>query len=300
VWFLFIHVHVTCALPIPGTQEGYGQPRLCLDSSDQNKSNVKDCTSVEHDPPPPHSLEEDTADVEHGQQLPYSTHPPPPDSTETIPLPLMYDMNEDTEKTNKRLALLAKLQQPKGTITGNSTRNKLARDFKKRKKMRRTASGAGADVTGNDAHTKPAVEEQMAEQEVVEKLNKRRKLSQTFKRRKERKEKKRKKGNSYVGNTTETADESNIAVNEHDALWEGNNEEVWDHDDYQWDYNYNTWVYKKRRPKRKKDNTYKQQRNWLLGMLRNWNSQKKDNMVANITLRRNELHKVQMYRSMHV
>ncbi len=95
-----------------------------------------------------------------------------------------------------------------------------------------------------------------------------------------------------MANGTETTEESKIAAKDHDAPWVDYNEEVWDPDYYIWDSNYNTWVDKKCRPKR--------QRNWLLGMRRSWKEDpEKDDMIANIALRRNELHKVQMYACIH-
>ena len=80
-------------------------------------------------------------------------------------------------------------------------------------------------------------------------------------------------------------------------LMEGQNE---DHDveqsDWRWDEVYETWMYEplqeKTKPKRKKNLTNKSLKNRILAMRRTWNTPKKDEMIAKISINRSELHTV--------
>ena len=59
-----------------------------------------------------------------------------------------------------------------------------------------------------------------------------------------------------------------------------------------WDITYGTWVLWEEKRPRKKDLTNKMEKNWLLGMRRNWQTEKKDKMVAKITITRKEMDQV--------
>jgi hypothetical protein len=68
--------------------------------------------------------------------------------------------------------------------------------------------------------------------------------------------------------------------------------EQWNNAEWYWDEQYNTWVFTGPKRKRRKDLTNKMEKNWLLGMRRNWETDKKAKMVAKITVKRDELHTV--------
>jgi hypothetical protein len=59
-----------------------------------------------------------------------------------------------------------------------------------------------------------------------------------------------------------------------------------------WSEKHQTWVHGEAKRVRKKDLTNKMEKNWLMGMRRNWNTDKKDKMVAKITIKRDNLHTV--------
>ncbi len=59
-----------------------------------------------------------------------------------------------------------------------------------------------------------------------------------------------------------------------------------------WDNTYGAWVLWEEKRPRKKDLTNKMEKNWLLGMRRNWQTEKKDKMVAKITITRKEMDQV--------
>jgi hypothetical protein len=80
-------------------------------------------------------------------------------------------------------------------------------------------------------------------------------------------------------------------------VMEGQNE---DHDveqsDWRWDQVYETWMYEplqeKTKLKRKKNLTNKSLKNRILAMRRTWNTPKKDEMIAKISINRSDLHTV--------
>ncbi len=63
----------------------------------------------------------------------------------------------------------------------------------------------------------------------------------------------------------------------------------------QWSEKYGAWVYGEAKRVRQKDLTNKMEKNWLLGMRRNWNTEKKDKMVAKITIKRNNIDTVETH-----
>ena len=80
-------------------------------------------------------------------------------------------------------------------------------------------------------------------------------------------------------------------------VMEGQNE---DHDveqsDWRWDVVSETWMYEplqeKTKLKRKKNLTNKSLKNRILAMRRTWNTPKKDEMIAKISINRSELNTV--------
>ena len=72
------------------------------------------------------------------------------------------------------------------------------------------------------------------------------------------------------------------------------NNETWDEDDYYWDNAYGTWVYVGHKRARRKDLTNKKEKNWVLGMGRNWETEKYATMMKSITITRDKLDTVRM------
>jgi hypothetical protein len=75
--------------------------------------------------------------------------------------------------------------------------------------------------------------------------------------------------------------------------WSG---EAWDNDDYYWDEEYGTWVYMVQKRVRRRDLTIKKEKNWTLGMRRNFETKKHAAMMDSITITRDKLETVRMYR----
>jgi hypothetical protein len=68
----------------------------------------------------------------------------------------------------------------------------------------------------------------------------------------------------------------------------------WKPDEWYWNEEYETWVYVEPKRIRPRDLTNKMEKNWLLGMRRNWNTAKKEKMLAAITTTRANYHLVSM------
>ena len=68
--------------------------------------------------------------------------------------------------------------------------------------------------------------------------------------------------------------------------WNG---DTWDEEDYYWDEEYESWVYMPQKRVRRRDLTNKKEKNWALGMRRNWNTQKHATMMESITIKRDKL-----------
>ena len=61
---------------------------------------------------------------------------------------------------------------------------------------------------------------------------------------------------------------------------------------YVWSEDYGCWEYKASKRVRNKSMSNKQQRSWVLGMRRNWDNPNKEEKMANITIKRDQLHMV--------
>ena len=77
---------------------------------------------------------------------------------------------------------------------------------------------------------------------------------------------------------------ANNDINENES-----NGDAWEDDDYYWDAEYGTWVYMPQKRVRRRDLTNKKEKNWALGMRRNWNTQKHATMMESITIKRDKL-----------
>jgi hypothetical protein len=56
-----------------------------------------------------------------------------------------------------------------------------------------------------------------------------------------------------------------------------------------WDYVYDTWVHTGPKRVRRKNLSNRMEKNWVLGMRRNWHTENKKNMIANMTITRDKL-----------
>ena len=72
--------------------------------------------------------------------------------------------------------------------------------------------------------------------------------------------------------------------------------ESWISEEWFWDEETWNWVYIGPKRIRRKDLTNKMERNWRLGMRRNWNTQKKEKMIAKITITRDNMSLVRTYK----
>ena len=79
-----------------------------------------------------------------------------------------------------------------------------------------------------------------------------------------------------------------------DASNNQSNGDTWDEADYYWDDAYGTWVYIGHKRARRKDLTNKKEKNWALGMRRNWETEKYATMMKSITITRDKLDTVRM------
>jgi hypothetical protein len=71
--------------------------------------------------------------------------------------------------------------------------------------------------------------------------------------------------------------------------------EQWKNDEWYWDEEYHTWVFHRTKKARPKDLTHKMERNWLLGMRRNWETEKKAKMIDKITIKRNNMNMIRTF-----
>jgi hypothetical protein len=69
---------------------------------------------------------------------------------------------------------------------------------------------------------------------------------------------------------------------------------TWDEADYYWDDEYATWVYIGHKRVRRRDLTNKKEKNWALGMRRNWETKKYATMMESITITRDKLDMVRI------
>jgi hypothetical protein len=76
---------------------------------------------------------------------------------------------------------------------------------------------------------------------------------------------------------------------------EGAEGNAWRTEDWYWDQKFSTWVFSGSKRVRRKDLTNKLEKNWVLGMRRNWNTAKKAKMVANISIKRDNMSMVTYY-----
>ena len=72
--------------------------------------------------------------------------------------------------------------------------------------------------------------------------------------------------------------------------------ESWNSEEWFWDEECWNWVYIGPKRIRRKDLTNKMERNWRLGMRRNWNTQKKEKMIDKITITRDNMSLVRTYK----
>jgi hypothetical protein len=79
-----------------------------------------------------------------------------------------------------------------------------------------------------------------------------------------------------------------------DASNNHSNGDTWDEADYYWDEQYATWVYIGHKRVRRRDLTNKKEKNWALGMRRNWETLKYATMMESITITRDKLDTVRM------
>jgi hypothetical protein len=70
---------------------------------------------------------------------------------------------------------------------------------------------------------------------------------------------------------------------------EGDEGTEWNNNEWYWDQNFSTWVFTGSKRIRRRDLTNKLERNWILGMRRNWNTAKKTAMVDKITVKRDNM-----------
>ena len=89
--------------------------------------------------------------------------------------------------------------------------------------------------------------------------------------------------------TSERSLDADTHMAHDDATNNEGNAAGWDDDDYFWDEEYGTWVYMPQKRVRRRDLTNKKEKNWALGMRRNWDTEKYATMMENITIKRDEL-----------
>ena len=83
-----------------------------------------------------------------------------------------------------------------------------------------------------------------------------------------------------------------MTMEEQDAWDNWNNDEwSWDHEFGHWVFTGPSWIKRVRR----KDLSNKMEKNWRLGMRRNWNTPKKQKMLDKITITRDNMHLVIPY-----
>ncbi len=70
---------------------------------------------------------------------------------------------------------------------------------------------------------------------------------------------------------------------------EGAEGNAWRTENWYWDQTFSTWVFTGSKRVRKRDLTNELKKNWVLGMRRNWNTAKKAKMVANISIKRDNM-----------
>ena len=92
-----------------------------------------------------------------------------------------------------------------------------------------------------------------------------------------------------VTGTSGQCQDSDTHMANYDVKENESNGDAWEDDDYYWDAEYGTWVYMPQKRVRRRDLTNKKEKNWALGMRRNWNTQKHATMMESITIKRDKL-----------
>jgi hypothetical protein len=92
---------------------------------------------------------------------------------------------------------------------------------------------------------------------------------------------------------TEWPDSESHMLND-DASNNHSNGDTWNDADCYWDDEYGTWVYIGHKRVRRRDLTNKKEKNWALGMRRNWETKKYATMMESITITRDKLDMVRM------
>jgi hypothetical protein len=83
--------------------------------------------------------------------------------------------------------------------------------------------------------------------------------------------------------------EDELGNEDHNYDEEGDEGTEWNNDEWYWDQKFSTWVFTGSKRIRRRDLTNKLERNWILGMRRNWNTAKKNTMVEKITVKRDNM-----------
>ena len=98
--------------------------------------------------------------------------------------------------------------------------------------------------------------------------------------------------------------EANNVWNDNETGTENNEDEDYNMNEWYWDdtigtwarwsEKFQTWVYNETKRVRKKDLTNKMEKNWSMSMRRNFDTAKKDKMIAKITIKRDAIHTVRL------
>ncbi len=293
----FAHVHVICGKPYEGSHEGFGQLLQCGKCNDPYDDGT--CTQVWHE-----------EEIVNGQQ-----------SSNASPEEVVQHSQNKVELERVLLAqFIAGLpkvaspdtsQKPKRKkVVGNAEKKKRKREIlklledlrstKKSKAANRSAHG-GSDVPEHNGGKRKRKQEIQKLVEELRLLMKKKapdtsahvvdeypqynaKIQST-----DIKEHVAKSGPSGSVNSS-TMMEQHTRYNEQaeDGI-------QWDNDEWYWDEGYQTWVFHRTTKARPKDLTNKMERNWLLGMRRNWETEKKAKMIDKITIKRNNMNMIRTF-----
>ena len=282
----FAHVHVPCGTPYKNSQEGFGQVLLCTQCSivDNRGVGLEDQPFDEADD----DYDMDTATEQRltlGKELSAAMEDDKPNKCHKDPL---VTTNKHPRKTKRMLRLLKK------KIAIAKAQNKL--DVAKQ--LRKAAiqllqhghpHGKRTTVGGiNEIDTPAVITPVKQPNEAGAQTQKLRKRGYDDTGGNGKTTHKRAKSITLMKNTSAPdapIGEATSTVTEEDGG-------VMNNDEWYWDQKYMTWVFTGSKRIRKRDLTNKAEKNWVLGMRRNANTEKQAKLVEKITITREHLSSV--------
>jgi hypothetical protein len=269
--YCFCHLHVPCAPPYPGTTEGFGQLRMCpacvheiVPQDTSTPTAVSKAVVILPARPQVSPTPADCIEIEKGYAIPLVP------LTKTLGKKAMSDKEKQRREHRKKEQMGGKKREllPEN-VQGVTKKRKIRRNG--------TKKNDAISLPTNVVNTLPNV----VPTALMGQKRKKHPLKRSVQKRRE--------------NLRKQA-EQRKAESAQQVMEEPNKDNDVEQTDWRWDEVYATWIYEPfeeiTRRKRKKNLTNKSVKNRILAMRRTWNTPKKDEMIAKISIDRSELNTV--------